>query len=446
MLEYTNIKLLNWVVCVKLRVSRFFKKKRNYLKLVGGIACSAYIMTGMRMGFTTLNDTLKNDYYTLVYNLDDDLIKPLADGEYDDISMDKFAKIDVLSIDMAEIYDLEFLKYCSNLKKIEIKNAELLTDLHINQLNQTDIKEYYFFFDRNYVLGHMNEGADFSKLLHPEYIKKLCFMDNDAQEELDSIIFRKYLNSLYTKGTVSSAYDFLYYQLIDMVKNLNLDKSQNDLIKFIDICNYVVDHLYYDPEIGQYLATHSDVSKCSKEYKKIRTYNDNSLTSVAGSQNSEEVPAICANYSSLLSALCIQNNIEIYRISGTLDGSGHAWNLVKFQENYYYVDMTQLDISDDYHELVNNYRKDPSQNNICNLINRLFIPLDSKLASYYVTNHNIEQIKLQKILPSADDNFFGTLVNKRKEIGWYLGISSIAILFLLCELAYEFDTAKTRKK
>lgn len=437
---------MNGVVGMKLRVSKFFKKKRNYLKLVGSIACGAYIMTGMRIGFTTLNDTIKNDYYTFVYDVDDDLIEPLLNEDYSSINTSKFAKIDVLSVDMARVGDMQFLDYCTNLEKLEIKNAQLLTDSHIDCLNQADIKEYHFFFDRNYVLGHMAEGADFSELLHPEYIKTISFMDNICQEELDSIILEKYLNSLYTLDTVDSKYNFVYSQLTDMVKNLSLDQNDSELMKFLDISNYVVDYLYYDPEIRQYLENNSDVNKFNKEYKKIKQYNQKSLTAVVGNHNSVSTPAICANYSSLLSALCIQNNIEIYRISGTLNGSNHAWNMVKFQDNYYYVDLTQLDLLDGYHNIVNNYKNELSYSNVCNLINALLIPLDSELASHYATNDNIEQMKTQMVMPAKDNNFFGTLIDSRKEIQWYLLLSSITILFALCEIAYEVDVAKGKTK
>lgn len=430
---------MNWVISVKLRVSKFFKKKRNYLKLVGSIVCCTYIMTGVRIGFKTLNDTLKNDYYTLFYDIDDDLIEPLARKDYENIRVDKFNKMSVLSIDMSEVRDLEFLEYCPNLKKLEIRNAELLTDLHIDELNETNIKEYYFFFDRNYVLGHMNESADFSRLSHPENIKKISFMNNLLQDELDGIIFKKYLNIANVNG---NNYDFLYDQLIDMVSNNNLDKNQNELIKFINICNYIVDYLYYDLDIREVLENNSEISRFSKEYSLAKEYNKKCLTSVAGNSNSVSAPGICANYSALLSAFCIQNNIEIYSITGTLNGSEHAWNLVKFQDNYYYVDLTQLDIMDEYSSIVSNYKNYPSQENPCNLLNYLFIPLDSELASNYLPKDSIEDIISQKVSTSPDDKFFGTLVNEKNEIKWYLLLSTILNLTLLCELAYEYDKAK----
>lgn len=427
---------------MKLRVSKFFKKKRNYLKLVGGIVCSTYIMTGLRMGFTTLNDTLKNDYYTLVYDIDDELIKPLQNKDYDNINTSKFAKVDVLSIDMVKVGDMQFLDYCPNLAKLEIKNAQFLTDLDINRLNQTDIKEYHFFFDRNYVLGHLNRGADFSKLSHPEYIKTISFQDNVSQEELDSIIFEKYLNSLYSLDTINSKYSFLYYQLMDIAKDLFLDKESSEFKKIIDISNYIVDYLYYDPVVRQYLENHSNVNMFSKVYQQVKEYNNKNLTSIVGDQNSSSVPAICANYAALLSALCVQNDIEIYRISGTLNGSNHAWNMVNIQGDYYYVDLTILDLLDEKYDIVENYKTNASYDNACNLVNALFIPLDSEIASYYETDYNIEQMKTQKIIPFENDTFFGTLIKEKEEILWYLLLSSISILASLSIIAYESDISQ----
>ena len=50
--------------------------------------------------------------------------------------------------------------------------------------------------------------------------------------------------------------------------------------------------------------------------------------------------AVCDGFSKAFSLLCNMEGIRAYRISGTVDGDGHAWNKVKVNGNWYVVDIT----------------------------------------------------------------------------------------------------------
>ena len=54
----------------------------------------------------------------------------------------------------------------------------------------------------------------------------------------------------------------------------------------------------------------------------------------------EEGLAVCDGYSKTFSLLCNMENIDCYRVVGTANGGGHAWNKVKVDGEWYMCDIT----------------------------------------------------------------------------------------------------------
>ncbi|MEQ8197793.1 MAG: transglutaminase domain-containing protein [Clostridiaceae bacterium] len=50
--------------------------------------------------------------------------------------------------------------------------------------------------------------------------------------------------------------------------------------------------------------------------------------------------AICGGYSEAMYRLLTAAGIESKVVFGDSEGEGHAWNMVKLNENYYHVDVT----------------------------------------------------------------------------------------------------------
>lgn len=49
---------------------------------------------------------------------------------------------------------------------------------------------------------------------------------------------------------------------------------------------------------------------------------------------------ICQNYSLVMAYTLNQMNIEVYEITGEVNGEAHVWNLVKIYDQYYHLDAT----------------------------------------------------------------------------------------------------------
>lgn len=421
------------------------KKFRNQaLKLVGTVACGTYIMTGTSVGFETLNNTIKCDYYDLIYDIDEDLIQPLYNNDFNSINYDKFSKITILSVDMATTYDLGFLKYCTNLKKIEIKNAQLLNDLHIDELNETTIKEYILIFDKNSVIKDIKTGFDLNRFLHKEYIKKVT-VENSTNEETDSIILYEYLKNI-EGSNLNIKYEELNNKLNSIINSLELSSYQDNVMDFIEIINYMIIHFNYDEQVKNYMEEHKSLKKYSKIYNKVVNYNRNSLDPIFDVNDINSVDIICGNYASILSSLCLKSGVECYEIEGYYDGVGHGWNIVKFENNYYYVDLTYIDNSSEIKDAIFKFRNEKTIDNYCNLINSIFIPVDSEYAKYYIPTIDIDAMLSKEIKPCENDNFFGTFINKKSELLWYFVLSTFGYVSFMLFNEYFMNTTLEKKK
>ena len=425
---------------MKLKVNKKnLKKLRNQaLKLVGTVACGTYIMTGIRVGFETLNNTIRCDYYDLIYNIDEDLIQPLYNNDFNSIDYDKFSKITILSVDMATTYDLGFLRYCNKKKKIEIKNAQLLNDLHIDELNETTIKEYILMFDKNSVIKNITTGFDLNRFSHKEYIKKVVF-DNSISEETDSIILYEYLKNIEGSG-LDINHEELNNKLDSIINSLKLSSYQDNVIDFIKIINYMIIHFDYDERVKNYMEEHKSLKRYSKIYNKVVNYNRKPLDPIFDVNDINSVDIICGNYASILSSLCLKGGVECYEIEGYYDGVGHGWNIVKFENNYYYVDLTYIDNSPEIKDAIFKFFDEKTIDNYCNLINNIFIPIGSEYAKYYSPTIDIDAILSKEIKPCENDDFFGTFIDKKNELLWYFILSTFGYVLSMFFKEYLINT------
>lgn len=99
--------------------------------------------------------------------------------------------------------------------------------------------------------------------------------------------------------------------------------GMSDYEKELAIHNYLVSNFEYDTnavvngEVSEYATRISDFLDTHK--------------------------GVCEAYAYTFKALCNLSGIECHVIAGTLDGVGHAWNLIKLDGNYYHVDVTADD-------------------------------------------------------------------------------------------------------
>ncbi len=101
-------------------------------------------------------------------------------------------------------------------------------------------------------------------------------------------------------------------------------------------------------EIGKYQKA---LDKCTDDYNKVKTVYEMIVKGVdydASSENNQDIrsvfidkASVCAGYSKAAQVLLNNQGIQCGLVHGTtLDGVAHSWNIVKIDEDYYYLDTT----------------------------------------------------------------------------------------------------------
>ncbi|EES50833.1 cell wall-binding protein [Clostridium botulinum] len=114
--------------------------------------------------------------------------------------------------------------------------------------------------------------------------------------------------------TTKSQEDFIDYELKRIVNNL-IDKNMSTVDKVVAINNYLVKIYKYDYSI-----------KSDNVYSALTTKE-----------------TICQGYAMTAYKMFKLLGIESRIVSGTMNGTGHAWNLVNIDRNWYNLDITNND-------------------------------------------------------------------------------------------------------
>lgn len=336
----------------------FKKRKTNFFIKVGALMLSVSLFSGtFSYYYSWINNldkivSVSSDVREEIYRHGDGkMYIETKDGtrvSYEkmdqdlNITEDQLSKVNTLSIDMTKNNDLSFLKYCDNLEWIIIKNSELLTENDLEVLNSMnnltvslDMKMKEVVFNKDLI--------DFSKLNNCKVNLELSVFDLSFRGEIGEYIlwdFSKYLPSNVTccaqrfPDIDNKKYEEINEKIEDFIDTIDFSDAVTEEDKFLRIVEAVVSHIKFDEMILQQAEGASD---------RTTYYNENLLSSVLN--DSLETEGVCANYVALLSAVCYKLGIESYYISASHKdtNTGHAWNLVKLDGNYKYVDLTIAD-------------------------------------------------------------------------------------------------------
>ncbi|MDE6284946.1 MAG: hypothetical protein K2M17_04300 [Bacilli bacterium] len=251
------------------------------------------------------------------------------------------ANINKLHIDTLETVDFSFLSHCTNLSELVIENAQELTELNINDLNQLPSHiRVELQFDTKYIRKKGQKKLDLSSL-SKEYVTVAI----DSTEELDYYLLYSYLQSAKDEW-----YDYMTadrFRAIDeklnyLLKQIDFSDITCEMDTFLRLVAFVGSYIQYDESV----SLKGDVVLGSQTNDLSKEYNQRRLSFILDSDENE-VLGICCNYAALLSALCYKIGIESYYVRGVDESqdSGHAWNLVKVDGNWFFVDVTRLDTS-----------------------------------------------------------------------------------------------------
>ena len=315
------------------------------ISIFGGLS-SAYLMKDKNKEYVVkVSENFKNSIYD-----DNNLLKQNEDTknknfEDKNITNKTIKKITKLEIDMDKNNDLLMLLDCVSVNKLKISNAQELTSKDIEVINKSSIENIYLSFNQNGVILKNKEKFDIAR-----FKNKNIKIDNDILnfDEVKNIIFLNYI-----ENAVKSQFNILNYDkykkiddnLNKILKDLKVDQIADDWDKTLVIANYICDHLFYDKTLKEYISKNDSFIANSIEKEKAQEYNDNTISSVLSSDIYLQTEGICINYSSLFTSLCYKSGIEIYNVTG-IDKDinyAHAYNLIKVDGKYKYIDLTDSD-------------------------------------------------------------------------------------------------------
>ncbi len=349
------------------------------------IVSGGYFSSIVHLGFTNVNNTIKNDYYELVYD-SDKLMQPAYNDNYKNIDYDAMEKVKVLTLDMSEIHDLYYLKYYTNLECLQIYNAQQLTDLNIDEINLCSAKDINLLFDKNIVIKKMSDHFDMSRFIHKSRITRVDFFNTLANNEVDNLLFIEYLTNYSGCNIDIYKYEPLNEKINQIVNSLNLKEGSGNVLNIIEVINYVLNEIKYDEEV---LENNIDTDKSKI---KVIQYNEKSISSIFDKENEQYGNGVCINYADLSELIFLKCGFEVYSIHGFYDNVPHAWNAIEFHGDYFYIDLTYLDNTDNYKISLNNYNNNSTDDNLVNLANVMFITPDNlnykatdKYQDYYRT-------------------------------------------------------------
>lgn len=328
---------------MNLRINKqFFKEnKKTIFSLCYAAICTPILAS---CSFHNLANLITVKYYEEKYNVssltDIPFYTNYLDNEY---YIEQLMELKLASVDLHKTESLAFLTYAKELEKLEIVNAQELTDDNIEYINQSNIKKIYFSFDQNVILAHATERLDLNKFIHKECIYGAEIIDYKyPKEEIGPFILSNYL--LNTEGTHLdfSKYNDINKKLDIIIDNLKLNSRMDDSRNLAKIINYIIDHIYYDPDVSEYLKItkwHKNPLKWLKGHNASWQYNMQPLSSVLNDVNNKE-SGICINYSSLLLALCYKTNFsKVYMVYDMF----HAWNVISYEGDPTVIDLTFFD-------------------------------------------------------------------------------------------------------
>lgn len=414
--------------------SSAFKKKlklnlQNMKIFASFVLGGAYLTSCFAGGFSNVNKTIQNAYYEIVYD-SDELMDPKYNNNYSNIDYDAMSKVRILTIDMAEIHDLYYLKYYTNLECLQIYNAQELSQLNIDEINQSSAFEINLLFSKSDVIKDMKSHFDMSRFANKKFIKNVSFFDICEKEELDNLILLTYLTNYDGCDIDIYKYEDLNNKLNEIINSFNFHEGkETNILNMFEIVNYVLNELKYDEDVSKYI--HSD-DKNLKMEKIIDKYNENTLSIIFDEdKDKENGNAICVNYANLFQILLIKSGFEAYTMYGKAQNISHAWNLVNFHGDYFYMDLTSLDNkASDYFESLNKYNSDNNSANLSAVASMIFMDLNQK--SYtpffdYTIYCRDEQQSVGKFY--AYDKIYGT--NKSLSENWLKGTKYGIILYVM---------------
>lgn len=237
-------------------------------------------------------------------------------------------------------------KLCQNIRGMTQTELDAWDKMGMNdqsvQRVQSEQEGYYYY----------DALSEKQKLLYAELLMILTSESEDiiiseTDEELIDPVFQAVLADhpeifyvtgyTYTKHLLDDEVQRIGFTGAYTMEKADVEAYQRKIDEYVEVClqNLPAEDEYERIRyLYEYIIAHTDYVLDAPE-------NQNILSVFVYGQS------VCQGYAKALEYLCMQAGLEATLVTGTIreSGYGHAWNLVKSNDAYYYVDATWGDAS-----------------------------------------------------------------------------------------------------
>ena len=333
------------------------KGRKIFIKL-GSIFCGVSLFSGViasalqyKLSEETLipiTDDARNSIYQeedneYFYNLSSDTQNSM---DYN-ITDKTVYNIKTLDIDMKKNNNLKYISNFPNLTKIKISNAQMLSDVDLITINNSNLQDIEFVIDmddiekNNKAMPNFNFLVNKSATVNPS--KKL--VDEVEEFKFYNLIF-DYLPKIKNYDLDYNKYFQIDNKLNEIMSKVNIDEYSSNEERVMKIIFSVLNFIDYDKDIKDEVnRTNSTGDDMSKEISDKTWYYGDYLLSAPLLNEESYSEGTCKNFSALFEAICAKLGIEAHMVGGIKLYSpkyGHEWNYVKIDDTYYLVDLVAI--------------------------------------------------------------------------------------------------------
>ncbi len=250
-------------------------------------------------------------------------------------------------------------RYIENQAKERVMKTINLTLEYFKEVDTTDYQEYVYEENLEYDKLTKNQKVIYDSML----MNVLDFKDFKYEaskvgyDTLDDVLISYgalkldhpeveiyfYLKEV-VDGDTTTALEAVYYMPGDTsLEKADIVKLKDEIKIFNEEVNLIISSMpsnlnAYDKY--RYLATYISLrTTYDNDFK-----NGNQTINIYGAIASGT--SICEGYAKAFKYLCKKANLWCNLVEGTSNGTGHMWNLVKLNDEYYHVDITWSDNQD----------------------------------------------------------------------------------------------------
>lgn len=236
-------------------------------------------------------------------------------------------------------------------------NGYLIGEQELSKLEDSGItgkeydtfdKEFYPYYDLLTVEGQLIYKQIYANMKH--LATTFIPIINITNEELQTVMEAVY-NDHPELFWINTSYQYKYISnniVVQITLNYNETKKNIETakIKFETITNNIINNAKnYSNDYEKELYVHDELLKMIK-------YNPNAPNNQSAYSAFINGETVCAGYARAFQYIMIELGIPTYYVSG-YSNQDHAWNIVKLNNEYYNVDLTWDDTSNDHHQFFN---------------------------------------------------------------------------------------------